>query len=57
MALQHAFQEPQRRLAIPALRCKDLEHLTFVINRAPQIARLAIDPHEHLVQMPAPLRI
>ena len=51
------LQKLQRSLAIPAFRGKDLKHLTFVINGPPEIVRLAIDPHEHLVQMPAPLRI
>jgi hypothetical protein len=25
-----------------------------MINRAPQVMRLAVDPNEHLVQVPAP---
>src|SRR5271167_2227326 len=28
-----------------------------MVDRAPQIAELAVDLHEHLIQMPAPLRI
>ena len=28
-----------------------------MIDRAPEVAELAIDPHEHLIQMPSPLRI
>ena len=39
------------------LRHKDLEHLTFVIYGAPKIARLTVDLDEHLVEVPAPLRI
>jgi hypothetical protein len=49
------LQELRRRLAIPALRRKNLEYFAFVINRTPEIARLAVDPYEDLVQMPAPL--
>jgi hypothetical protein len=33
-----------------------LEHLTFVVNGAPEITQRAIDLHEHLVQLPTPLR-
>ena len=34
-----------------------LKHLAFVIYRAPEIMRLAIDPDKHLIEVPAPLRI
>ncbi len=37
------------------LRGKNLKYLAFVINRTPQIVRLAIDPDEHLVEVPSPL--
>src|SRR5665811_1733609 len=30
---------------------------TFMINGTPQIVRLPIDPHEHFVQVPAPVRV
>jgi hypothetical protein len=56
VTLHRALQEFQRSPAIPALRRKDLKHLAFVINGTPQIMRLSIDPDEHLVQVPAPLR-
>jgi hypothetical protein len=55
--LHRASQKLQCSLAIPAFRGKDLERLTFMINGPPEIVRLTIDRHEHLVQMPAPLRI
>jgi len=42
---------------LPAFRGKDLEHLTFVIDSTPEVVRVAIDPHEHLVQVPTPVRI
>ncbi len=40
---------------IPVLRDENLKYLAFVINRTPQIVRLAIDPDEHLVEVPSPL--
>jgi hypothetical protein len=53
----HRFlQEFQRRLAISALRHKGFQHLAFVIDRAPEVVRLAVDLHEHLVEVPPPLR-
>ena len=47
-----------RRLgpAIPALRGENLEYLAFVINGPPRVVRLAVDPDEHLVQVPASVR-
>ncbi len=36
---------------------KNLKHLAFMIYRTPQVVRLAIDPDEHLVEVPTPLRI
>ena len=57
MPFHRALQKLQRRLAIPTLRSKDLEHFAFVIDGAPKIMRLAIDPHEHLVQVPTPGRV
>jgi hypothetical protein len=33
-----------------------LQNLAFVIDRPPQIAELAVDLHEHFIQMPTPLR-
>jgi hypothetical protein len=43
--------------AIPPFRRENLEHLTLVIDSSPQVMRLAIDPHEHFVRVPLPLRI
>jgi hypothetical protein len=48
--LQRPFQNLQRSPAIPALRGKHLEHLPFVIHGTPEIVRLAVDFHEHLVK-------
>jgi hypothetical protein len=44
----------KRSLAIPTFRGVDLENFTFMIDRAPQVMRLAIDANEYLIQMPAP---
>ena len=56
VTLHRTLQEFQRSPAIPPLRREDLKHLAFVIYRTPEILRLSIDPDEHLVQVPAPLR-
>src|SRR5271166_2398990 len=39
--------------------CSDhcLQDLAFMIDGAPEIAELAVDLHERLIQMPTPLRI
>ena len=55
VTLHRPLQELHRSPAIPALRRKYLEHLSFVINCPPQVMRLATDPDEHLIQVPAPL--
>ena len=57
MALHRAFYKLERGLAIPPLAGKDLKHLAFVIYGAPQVVRLPIDPDEHFIQMPPPLRM
>ena len=48
-------QKLQRRLLVPALRHKAFEHLALVIDRAPEIVLHAVDLHEHLIEMPAPM--
>ena len=51
----HQFSEEfQCDLLIPALGDDRLQHLSFVIYRAPKVMPLAIDLHEDLVDMPAP---
>ena len=52
-----SFQKPECGPAIPPFRCKNLKQFTFVVNRAPQIEGLPVDPHEHLIKAPAPVRI
>jgi len=56
IALHSAFEELQRSSAIPVLRREYLKHFTLVIHRTPEIMRLATDPDEYLVQVPAPSR-
>ena len=43
---------PGRGFVPPALD-QDLQHLALIINRPSQIHLPAIDPHHHLIQMPA----
>ena len=57
ITLHRAFQKPECGPAIPPFRGKNLKHFTFVVNGAPQIAGLPVDPHEHLIKVPAPVRI
>ena len=56
VALHRTLEKRQGRPAIPAFRGKDLQHLTFMIHSALEIVHLAVDLHEDLVQVPAPLR-
>jgi hypothetical protein len=46
-----------RSTAIPPFRRKNLQHLALVIDGTPEAVRLAIDLHENLVQVPAPVLI
>lgn len=55
VAFHRTLDKIQRSAAIPAFCGKNLKHFAFMINRPPQIVRLAVDPNEHLVQVPAPL--
>jgi len=57
MAFHRALQKFERSLAITAFRRENLKHLTLMIHGPPEVVGRAIDPHKHLVQMPAPLRI
>ena len=55
VALHRALERGERRLAIAAFYGKDLQHLALMIDSAPEIVRLAVNPHEDLVQVPTPL--
>ena len=57
ITLDRAFQKPECSPAIPPFRGKNLKHFAFVVNSAPQIVGLPVDPHEHLIKVPAPVRI
>jgi hypothetical protein len=43
-------------IAITALLSEAFQDLPFVIHGAPKIVRLAVDLHEHLIQVPSPIR-
>ena len=54
------FMMRLRNFSAAALsRCRDdrLQDLAFMVDSAPEIAELAVDLHERLIQMPPPLRI
>ena len=54
----HDPLEKLQRRRLAALRGDDrFQDLAFMIDGAPEIAELAVDLHEDLIQMPAPLRI
>ena len=55
--LHRALQKLKRCLAIPPFRHENFQYFTFVINRPPEVMRLAVDTNENLVQMPAPVGI
>jgi hypothetical protein len=52
----HLFPEEfHGGLAIASLRDEAFEHFPFMIHSPPKIVRLAVDLHEHPIQMPEPL--
>lgn len=54
--LAHCFLEELKRSPLVAgLRHEALEDLSLVINGSPEVVSLAVDLHEHLVEMPSPL--
>ena len=55
VAPDHFLEKFQSCLSIPLPAHIDFENLTFVIDGAPHIVLYAVDLHEDLVQMPAPL--
>ena len=56
VSLHRFAQKLQRCLAIPAFSDKRFEHFAFMIDGPPEVMCLTIYLHEHLVQMPLPLR-
>ena len=55
VALERLLHEGHRRGLVAGLGDKALEDLAFVIDRAPQVAHLAVHLHVHLVEVPLPL--
>ena len=55
--LYDPLQKLQRRSLVPLRRDHRLQDLAFMVDRAPEVAELAVDLHEVFIQMPAPLRI
>ena len=47
------LQKLKRCLAAPPFRRKNLQYLALVIDGTPELMRLPIDLHEHLVQVGA----
>src|SRR5271157_3738969 len=57
ICLHDALENLQRRSLVPACGDHRLQDLAFMVDRAPEVAELAVDLHEDLIQMPPPLRI
>jgi hypothetical protein len=55
MAFHGLPEEFQSGLAITALRDKAFKDFPLVINGPPKVVRLAVNLHEHLIQMPLPM--
>src|SRR5271157_3682293 len=55
--LHDALEKLERRRLVPLRSDDRFQNFAFVIDRAPEIAELAVDLHERLIQMPTPLRI
>src|SRR5271169_3712366 len=53
--LHDALKKLQRRSLVPLRSDDRFQNLAFMIDGAPEIAELAVDLHEHLIQMPTPL--
>ena len=50
--LQQFAYQPERSLLVPARLNQDIKHLTLAIHRPPQNHALAVDRHEHFVEVP-----
>src|SRR5208282_6132894 len=55
--LHDALKKLQRRRLVSLCSDDRFQNLALMIDGAPEIAELAVDLHERLIQMPAPLRI
>ena len=52
LTLEQSPEEAARRPRVPPGLHEDIDQVTLLVHRAPQILALAIDPHEHFVQEP-----
>jgi hypothetical protein len=50
--LQQFAKETLRGTGVPSLLHQDIEHLSILVDRAPQIVVFAPDRHEHFIEMP-----
>src|SRR5208337_3868799 len=55
--LHDALEKFQRRSPVPLRSDDRFQNLAFMVDSAPEIAELAVDLLERLIQMPTPLRI
>jgi len=55
--LDRSLDKSQGSPAIPPFRRENFKHFCCVIDSTPAIMRLAIYPHKHLIEMPAPVLI
>src|SRR5271165_3752745 len=55
--LHDALEKLQRRGLVALRSDYRFQDLAFMVDSAPEIAELAVDLHERLIQMPPPLRI
>ena len=56
VALHQFPEECQGGLAVSLLRDKGLQHLAFLVHGTPQVMVVAIDFHEHLIEVPPTTR-
>ncbi len=52
LTLEECPKESTRRTPVPPGLHQDIDQVTILIHRAPQILALTMDPHEHFVQEP-----
>ena len=56
VALHQFPEEFQCGFLVPALGDYGVKHFALMVDSSPQVMPLAVDFHEHLVDMPAPVR-
>ena len=52
MAFQQLTEEPLRRTAITSGLHEDVDHVTILVNRPPEIPTPALNLHKQLVEIP-----